>query len=161
MLDYTDYNSCCYYEYAAMDVDQLRENLKYTPDCENLVQRLIPVLIKTMAMTNPSGKQNTFAVQVFPALIMVECKEDKIPLSYVNAFEVPVTTYGGKGLVNNSIDKLAAHVRAMDAVYQLPIKHRAWLIPQREGDLEVDGDAIASLPALLDAVAAWMEEERA
>ena len=161
MMGDVDYNSCCYYEYAALDVDQLRENLEYTPDCEALVRRLIPTMVKTMAMSNPSGKQNTFAGQVFPSLILVECKDDKIPLSYVNAFEVPVTTYGGKGLVSNSIDKLAAHVRAMDAAYQLPVRHRAWLVPQYDGALEINGDAFASFPALLDAIAAWMEEERA
>ena len=161
MMGDVDYNSCCYYEYAALDVDQLRENLKYTSECEELVKQLVPTLIKTMALTNPSGKQNTFAGQVFPAMILVECKQDKIPLSYVNAFEVPVTTYGGKGLVNNSIDKLAAHVQAMDAAYQLPIAHRAWMIPQHEGDLELNGEVVASLPMLLDAVVSWMEEERA
>lgn len=159
MMGDVDYNSCCYYEYASLDVDQLRENLEYTPECDALVKRLIPTLIKTMALTNPSGKQNTFAGQVFPALILIECKQDKIPLSYVNAFEVPVTTYGGKGIVNNSIDKLAEHVRAMDAAWQLQVAHRVWLAPQHEGALELKGEAIASFPALLDAVAAWIEEE--
>lgn len=161
MMGDVDYNSCCYYEYAALDVDQLRENLKYTPEYEELVKRLVPAMIRTMALTNPSGKQNTFAGQVFPSLLMVECKEDKIPLSYVNAFEVPVTTYGGKGLVNNSIDRLAAHVCAMDTAYQLPIQHRLWLIPQHDGELRLAGDAAASLSALLDAVSGWMEEGQA
>ncbi|MGX8705066.1 MAG: type I-E CRISPR-associated protein Cas7/Cse4/CasC [bacterium] len=161
MMGDVDYNSCCYYEYAALDVDQLRENLACTPDHEALVKQLVPTLIKTMAMTNPSGKQNTFAGQVFPSLILVECKDDKIPLSYVNAFEVPVTAYGGKGLVGNSIEKLAEHVRSMDATWQLPVRHRIWLVPQHDAKLELNGDNIASFPALLDAIAAWMEEERA
>ena len=160
MMGDVDFNSCCYYEYAALDVDQLRENLKDTPDCDTLVDRLVPALIRTMAMTNPSGKQNTFAGQVFPALIMIECKKDKIPLSYVNAYEEPATAYG-KGIVMNSIQKLVDHVNLMDETYALAIEHRLWLAP-KSGDAVLEkGERIASFPAMLNAIGGWMEEDRA
>ncbi len=94
MIGDVDYNSCCYYEYAAIDTDVLKENLSYCEDREQLIEKLLPILLKTMACTNPSGKQNTFAGQILPDAIMIECKKEKIPLSYVNAFEVPVNTWG-------------------------------------------------------------------
>ena len=159
MMGDVDFNSCCYYEYAALDLDQLQENLRNTPECDELVRRLVPTLLRTMIMTNPSGKQNTFAGQVFPSLIMIECKENKLPLSYVNAFEKPVSGFGGRGIVEESVRKLAEHVQVMDAAYQLPVRHRAWLVPQGGDALTLDGDRPASLPALLESVAAWMEEE--
>ena len=67
MIGDTDYNSACYYLYASLDTDVLRENLKYTPDAEALIRAAIPALVRTMALTNPSGKQNSFAdLRLFP-----------------------------------------------------------------------------------------------
>ena len=160
MMDDVDFNSCCYYEYAALDTDQLRENLKYTDNCEELMDRLVPALLRTMIVTNPSGKQNTFAGQVLPALILVECKRDKIPLSYVNAFEDPVTPYGGQGIVTKSVARLSAHVAAMDAAYQLPVEHRAWMSPLQDLNESMQGERVASMPALLERVAAWVKEDQ-
>ena len=86
MIGETDYNASCYYIYASLDTDILRENLKYTPDSEALIRKAIPALIRTMALTNPSGKQNSFAGNILPSAILVECKEEKVPVSMVNAF---------------------------------------------------------------------------
>ena len=128
MIGDVDYNSCCYYEYAALDTDILRDNLQNCPDRDALIGKLIPVLLRAMAYTNPSGKQNTFAGQVLPDLVMVECKAEKIPLSYVNAFEEPVSSWGSQpNLVKNSIQKLADHVDCMDKAYELPVLRRQFL----------------------------------
>lgn len=160
MMGDVDFNSCCYYEYAALDTDQLRENLRYTPDCDELVDKLVPALIRTMTMTNPSGKQNTFAGQVFPAFIMIECKRDKIPLSYVNAYEEPASAYG-RGIVVSSIDKLVEHVNLMDKTYELPVEHRVWLAPKSGNAALEKGEKAASFPAMLDAIGAWVKEDKA
>ena len=90
MIGDTDYNSACYYVYASLDTDILMKNLKDTPDAEQLVKAAVPALIRTMALTNPSGKQNSFAGNVLPSAILVECKEEKVPVSMVNAFVRPI-----------------------------------------------------------------------
>lgn len=159
MMGDVDFNSCCYYEYAALDVDLLRENLKDSPNCDELVDKLLPTLIRTMAMTNPSGKQNTFAGQIFPALIMIECKKDKIPLSYVNAFEEAVPS-SGKGIVSGSIQQLMEHVNVMDRTYDLSIDHRMWLAPKGGDGILEKGEKAASFTAMLDAAGAWIKEDR-
>ena len=131
MIGDTDYNSCCYYEYASIDTNALLENLHNSPNPEELVETILPALLQAMAYSNPSGKQNTFAGQVFPDLVMIECKEKKIPLSYVNAFEVPVPTWGSNpGVVENSVKKLAEQVDCMDRAYGLPVEARAWFAPR-------------------------------
>ena len=160
MMGDVDFNSCCYYEYAALDLDQLSENLKSTPDCDELIRRLVPALLKTMAMTNPSGKQNTFAGQVFPVFLMLECKKDKIPLSYVNAYEEAVSP-GVKGVVQQSIRKLMNHINEMDDAYGLAIEHRLWLAPKCEDETLKKGEKAASFAEMLTAVCDWMKEERA
>ncbi len=73
MIGDTDYNSCCYYEYASIDTDALAENLKNAPNRDALIGRVIPALLQAMAYTNPSGKQNTFAGQILKNLGMNEC----------------------------------------------------------------------------------------
>ena len=155
-----DYNSCCYYEYASIDTDILKANLKNCDDRDELIKKLIPAMIRTMAFTNPSGKQNTFAGQVLPDLIMVECKKDKIPLSYVNAFEEPVSSWGNQpNLVTNSIKKLVGHVDCMDQAYELPVLHRAFFAPRYTGDKPGKGEEFGKLSALSDACADWLKED--
>ena len=161
MMGDADYNSCCYYEYASLDLDQLRENLRYSENAEELVRQLIPALLRAMAFTNPSGKQNTFAGQVLPSVILVECKRDKIPLSYVNAYEEPVATYGSRPrIVENSISRLCKEVSLMDETYGLKIDHRAWLAPRTEATL--DGAIRAkTFEELSGMIVKWLEEEKA
>ena len=160
MIGDVDYNSCCYYEYASLDTDILRENLKNCEIREELISKLIPALIKTMAFTNPSGKQNTFAGQVLPDMVMVECKKDKVPLSYVNAFEEPVSAWGSQpNLVKSSVQKLVSHVDCMDGAYELPVLHRAYFSP-RFGDMHPEkADAFKQFSALTQACAGWIKED--
>ena len=133
MIGDIDYNSCCYYEYASLDTDALRSNLENVENKDELIEKLLPVLLRAMAMSNPSGKQNTFAGHVLPDFVMVECKKDKIPLSYVNAFEEPVNAWGSSPrIVKNSIDKLIRQVNVMDNAYELPVLHRACFAPAYE-----------------------------
>ena len=154
------YVSCCYYEYASLDTDILRENLKNCEAREELICKLIPALVKTMAYTNPSGKQNPFAGQVLPDLVMVECKKDKVPLSYVNAFEEPVGAWGSQpNLVKTSVQKLVDHVDRMDDAYELPVLHRAYFAP-RFGDVyPAKADAYKQFSALTQACAGWLKED--
>lgn len=155
MMGDIDYNSCCYYEYASIDVDQLHDNLKESEDKE-LVDKLIPQLLRTMMLSNPSGKQNTFAGHVLPSFVMIECKRDKIPLSYVNAFEKPV--YTGGELVKKSVQRLLDEVKVMDDVYGLKIAHRAWIAPKYDGE-ELKETRVLSMNDLTNAVGEWLKEE--
>ena len=122
----TDYNSACYYLYASLDTDTLRENLKYTPDAEALIRAAIPALVRTMALTNPSGKQNSFAGNVLPSTILVECKEEKVPVSMVNAFVHPIRPEPGNDydLVKGSIQALADQVDSVQSGFGLTVQHR-------------------------------------
>ena len=159
MMDDVDYNSCCYYEYASLDVDQLRENLKYSENTDELIRQLVPALLKVMAFTNPTGKQNSFAGQVLPALILVECKRDKVPLSYVNAYEDPVATYGQRPrIIESSISKLFNEIETMDEVYRLKVEHRIWMAPKTDSTLK-DAERIGNIDALCKALEGWLEEE--
>lgn len=153
MIDDVDFNSSCYYIYASIDTDALAENLKYADNAEEIVRKAIPVLLRTMAFTNPSGKQNSFAGHVMPSVVMIECKEKKIPTSMVNAFVEPV----GKGgdLVKQSAEKLAAEVDMTARNFGLEVKARLWFcVDKYDVKPESATKICATFPELVEAVGA-------
>lgn len=139
LIQETDYNSSCYYIYASLDTGALRDNLCYSDDADKLVKIVVPALLKTIAFTNPSGKQNSFAGNVLPSAMLVEMKTDKIPVSYVNAFAEPSS---GKNLVRNSISKLAGEVNMIAKAYELPVEKRFWFCVEKYDDINSPDSSI-------------------
>ncbi len=156
MIGDIDYNSCCYYLYAALDTDVLRENLKSSPDAQSKLPVLLPTLLAVMAQSNPTGKQNTFAGHVLPEMVMVEFKQQKVPLSYANAYAEPVSLRKGH-VVRDSIEKLAKEVDLMDGAYALPVTHRAWMA-LRGDQKPTSCDTFSSFAELVHACAKWAKE---
>ena len=160
MIGDTDYNSSCYYIYASLDTDVLRENLKHSPDAEALIRKTIPALVRTMALTNPSGKQNSFAGNVLPSAILIECKEEKVPVSMVNAYvhavrPAPENDYD---LAKGSIQMLANQVDYIQDGFGLNVAKRLWFT-QKPYEIHPKSEAVicASLPELVEEVAATLK----
>ena len=118
MIGDIDFNACCFYHYAAIDTDLLYENLENVPDREDLVKALIPALLRIMAFTNPSGKQNSFAGHALPSLICVQVKKDKIPVNYMNAFAQPVDQRKEQ-VIKGSVARLKAEIDKTDRAFNL------------------------------------------
>lgn len=153
MIGDVDFNSSCYYVYASIDTDALAENLKYADNAEEIIHKAVPALIRAMAFTNPSGKQNSFAGHVMPSVVMVERKEKKIPTSMVNAFVEPV----GKGgdLVKQSAQKLADEVDMTARNFGLEVKERLWFcVDKYDVKPESATKVCATFPTLVEAVSA-------
>ena len=152
MIGDVDFNASCYYVYASVDTDALAENLKYADNADEIVRKAIPALLRAMAFTDPSGKQNSFAGHVLPSVVMVECKEKKIPTSMVNAFVEPV----GKGgdLVKCSAEKLASEVDMTARNFGLEVKERLWFcVDKYDVKPETATKVCATFPELVEAVA--------
>ena len=126
MIGDIDYNSSCYYIYASLDTDKLRTNLQDCDDADEILQKIVPVILETMTMTNPTGKQNSFAGHSLPSAILVECKDKHIPVSYANAFEVPVKPDREHGLVYNSIVRLQKECDEIARDFGIPVTKRLW-----------------------------------
>ena len=153
MIGDVDFNASCYYVYASIDTDALADNLKYAEEPEEIIRKAIPALLRAMAFTDPSGKQNSFAGHVMPSVVMVECKEKKIPTSMVNAFVEPV----GKGgdLVKESARKLADEVDMIARNFGLEVKERLWFcVDKYDVKPETATKVCATFPALMEAVSA-------
>lgn len=150
MISDIDYDSSCYYIYASLDTDVLKENLKDAENAEEIIAKAIPALLRVMAFSNPSGKQNSFAGHVLPGAVLVECKKNKIPTSMVNAFVEPVR---GKDLLCSSIQKLAEEVDMVSRNYGLSVDKRLWFCEDKYDIApHLDTTVCKTFPELVNAV---------
>lgn len=119
-----DFTSACYYIYAQIDLDIFGQNLAGLSNRDEVVRKVVPALLRTMAFSNPSGKQSSFAGHVLPSAIMVECKDVKLSNNLANAFANPIRPIGD--MVLESINKLADETDMQDRCFGIPVKERIW-----------------------------------
>lgn len=147
MMGVIEHDSCCYYEYAALDMNVLKENLKHNDDVDAILEKVIPAIIKTMAFANPSGKANSTGSNELPSAILIESKD--IPYNLCNAFVKPISS-AGEGLIFNSVQALAEYCDLMDRKYGISAKRVWFSIP----DISLGcASNVDSFNDLLDAVA--------
>jgi hypothetical protein len=151
-LDENDYNSCCYYQYAVLDVEQLKENLKNSPEAQEKLPQLLNALIDAIIYASPSGKQNSFAAHSLPTVVCLEMKDKKIPISYINAFEEPITH-------NYSVEsskRLAEEIDKIDKKYQSGLSQRVWF-DLNESACPQNALNVNSLEQLKEITADWLK----
>ncbi|MBX3458583.1 MAG: type I-E CRISPR-associated protein Cas7/Cse4/CasC [Planctomycetes bacterium] len=115
-LDEAMFNSACFYKHFAIDWEQLQKNLGGDIDLAGLT---VKCFLEGAAKANPSGKQHSFAAFNFPDAILVEVKQNNTPVSYANAFADPVTERSERGLIGESVAKLASYANDLIAGYGL------------------------------------------
>jgi len=144
MVGNVEFNSACYYKYFALDFDAFVDNLagdlpkksasaaektdydRRRKEAEETALKVVEAFINAALLSNPTGKQNSFAAHQFPDAVLIEIKEKKIPLSYANAFLKPCSPINQKDLMEVSIERLLQHIQTMDEKYELEITQRFW-----------------------------------
>ena len=114
MLGTVEFNSACYYRYAALDISKLVENLQ---DDEELALHGLQAFIKASVYALPSGKQNSFAAHNLPNFVAVTVRQDASPMNLANAFEKPARGYANKSLSETSLEQLADYWHKMGSIY--------------------------------------------
>jgi CRISPR system Cascade subunit CasC len=159
-----EFNSACYYKYFSIDFDGLVANLtgesagKKDVSAEEkaaataLAARAVDAMLKSAVLTTPSGKQNTFGAHQLPAAILVEVRPYNTPVNYANAFVDPAKATSHVGLVDNSVNKLAAHMSAITNGFNLNAKARFILAPEHQHFQtdKVEIDRVADLKSLCE-----------
>lgn len=150
MIGDIEFNSACYYKYISVDFDGLVANLTgesigkkiITSDDRatslDMAARAVDALLKSAVFAAPSGKQNAFAARQLPAVILIEVRPYNTPVNYANAFVEPAKSTLDKGLVKDSVDKLARHMSAITNGFNLEANARFILAPEYP-DFPVDG----------------------
>ena len=142
MIGDVEFNSSTYYKYFSIHWEGLKANLG--GDAE-VARKAVLALLEAAATAQPSGKQNTFAAQNLPDLILVEVSQKNLPASYANAFLKPASKYGEKSLMDDSVAKMADYMGRVGKTFAIE-NTRAFAATQ---DYELpSAKAQESLPAL-------------
>ena len=153
-----EFNSSCFYQYYNIDIDKLFTNLEHTEKSEDVLYGILKPLMEAICLENPSGKQNSFAAFSVPALVMVEVKDKKIPVNYMNAFVSPVKNNDKGNIVENSVLALSDYVNTVDKVYTLG-KTRYWLNISGKTDVKPENcECVSDLSVLIDKVITRVKE---
>ena len=113
MIGTIEFNSACYYRYAALDLAGLKKNLLGD---EQITLNGVEAFLKACIYALPTGKQNTFAAHQLPSFIGFTVRRDASPRSLANAFERPVRS-SSEGWVTPSAESLIAEWNKLNAVF--------------------------------------------
>ncbi len=149
MIGDVEYNSSTYYKYVNIHWEKLLENLG---NDQEVARRAALALVEAAALSQPSGKQNSFAAQNLPDMILLEISPRNVPISYANAFLKPVYPKSDKNLMDASVDAFETYVGKVSGTFNLRTE-RAFTSTQ---EYEINGaEKKASLADLQD----WLAEK--
>jgi len=148
MMGFTGFDSACFYRYARIDWNQLLQNLNGDAD---LARRTVEGFLRAAVAAVPSGKQNSFAANNPPSLLLAVVRQDGMGWSLANAFERPVRPRRDAGLVAPSVEALDTYWGRLCQVYGTDTLVRT-------AALALDGDmALAALKeAQVEKLEAWI-----
>ncbi|WP_309131320.1 type I-E CRISPR-associated protein Cas7/Cse4/CasC [Brevibacterium sp.] len=142
------------YRYATINIEQLKDNLGETMATSAAVAAFLRSFVTSM----PTGKINSFANHTLPEALVVSVRDDR-PISFVNAFEVPVSDKGEGGRRVQAANRLAAEAKAIEEAYSSPAKKTFVLgIGEVNKELEKIGEP-ATLDAIVNGVTELVESE--
>lgn len=122
MMGTIAYISSTLYRYAAINVDQLRENL----GSEAATGRAIEAFLRSFVVSMPSGKQTTFANGTRPDVVLVTVATGQ-PTSLVGAFEAPVRA--AEGYLTPSVERLVTYADEVFSTWRRPASVLATSLP--------------------------------
>jgi CRISPR system Cascade subunit CasC len=114
MIGTVEFNSACYYRYAALDLKKLHENLQ--GDSELMLKGL-EAFLRAIVKAKPNGKQNAFAAHNDPEYVAITVRQEADPRNLANAFEKPVRPSRDQSLTEASAERLEAKWQKLAEAY--------------------------------------------
>lgn len=114
MMGTVEFNSSCFYRYALLDTVQLAANLGGD---DALARETVEAFLHAAIVAIPSARQNSMAAQNQPSFVLAVVRDGSAPWSLANAFERPVRPAESKGLVQQSVEALAAYWGQLATMY--------------------------------------------
>ncbi|MGC0141574.1 type I-E CRISPR-associated protein Cas7/Cse4/CasC [Pseudactinotalea sp. Z1732] len=122
MIGTVEFTSATLYRYASINLRDLSENLGDQLMARRAVEAFISAFVRSM----PTGKVNTFANHTLPEAVVVSVRDDQ-PVSYVGAFETPVTPGQHGGYVHEAAEALRNWARSITDSYGMG-PARSWAV---------------------------------
>lgn len=141
------------YRYATVDLEHLAENLGTKAAAVEATVAFVRSFIASM----PTGKQNTFANRTLPDLVVVAVRKDR-PVSWVNAFEEPVTA-SGHGVRAEAAKKLVEEASSLEEMYDSPALETLVIAPHSLVDEATALGSVVTRKELLEQLESTLAEQ--
>lgn len=153
MMGTVEFNSACFYRYAAVDWDKLVANLQ---DDTELANKGLRAFLEGFVVAEPTGKQNTFAAHNPPEFVAVSVRRNTAPRNFANAFETAIRVKKDESLTRRSAEELARKAKVLQSAFGG--EEKTWVLNLTDAKLDGYGKSAASLQELLDEVLATIQE---
>ena len=114
MMGTVEFNSACFYRYAAVDWVRLVENLQ---NDYSLAAKGLRAFLEGFVVAEPTGKQNSFAAHNPPEFVAIAVRRNSAPRSLANAFETAIRVKKDEALTRNSAKALVKKAQMLQEVY--------------------------------------------
>jgi len=153
MMGTVEFNSACFYRYAAVDWDKLVANLQ---DDTELANKGLRAFLEGFVVAEPTGKQNTFAAHNPPEFVAVSVRRNTAPRNFANAFETAIRVKKDESLTRRSAEELARKAKVLQSAFGG--EEKTWVLNLTDAKLDGYGNSAASLQELLDGVLTTIQE---
>jgi len=109
----TEFNSACYYRYVGINIDLLKESKLFD---QKELKAVLETFIRACVMANPVARRNAMFGYTLPSCVLGLRRQGQ-PLSLANAFESPVTTKRGLGVVEVSVAALKGEWESLQKTF--------------------------------------------
>lgn len=145
MIGTVEFNSACFYRYAVVDLEALNKNLH---DDSELTNKSIRAFLEAFIISEPTGKQNSFAAHNPPEFIAISVRHNAGPRNLANAFETAVFPKKGESLTRKSADELVKKAKSLQSAFGG--EDKTFLINLVGTNVNGYGTVVASLEDLLN-----------
>jgi CRISPR system Cascade subunit CasC len=120
-----EFNSSVYYRFAALNMDMLadKEHLACMTidERKKVVSAFVQAILEAVpGMTKSnSGRKNSMNGYTRPSYVLGIVREKGHPIQFVNAFEEPVWSGAGRGIMKASIEKLQEEEEQQNKIWKL------------------------------------------
>ncbi len=116
-INFTEFNSACFYRYACLDTKQLLKNVSNLDVPEELAKRAVEAFLRASFDAVPTGKKTWSAHDVRPSFVFAIVRNQGDSWSLANAFEKAVPLNDSRGLVEPSVKQLDDYWGVLSRVY--------------------------------------------
>ena len=147
MMGTVEFNSACFYRYALIDWDKLRENLQ---DDVALSEKGLKAFLEGFIIAEPTGKQNSFAAHNPPEFVAISVRYKAAPRNLANAFEIPIRVKRDESITKESASKLIEKAKVLASAFDgKEAKGQTHVLNLVKADLNGFGTKVDSLENLL------------
>jgi CRISPR system Cascade subunit CasC len=153
MMGTVEFNSACFYRYAVVDWEKLKENLQGD---EDLSAKGLRAFLEGFVVAEPSGKQNTFAAHNPPEFVAVSVRRNTAPRNLANAFETALRPGKNESLTRKSAEEFVKKAKTLQSCFGG--EGKTFILNPIEAQFDGFGVTTYSLRELLDKTLVTVQE---